>query len=78
MTRMPTFVVFWTLLAHFGPIPSRPPQQSHKKSLKPEIANRFDRIGTRHIIKKNAHQDQIFALFFVLFWLKNLVFSSFR
>ena len=66
---MPTFVVFRTLLAHFGPIPGRPPHQSQKKSLRPQNSRCPDRIGTRHIIKKNTHQDQIFAFFWSFSWL---------
>ena len=73
---MPTFVVFWTLLAHFGPIPSRPPQQSQKKSPKPQNSGCFDRIGTRLVIKKNTHQDQSFAFFGSFFWLKIWLFFS--
>ena len=56
-----------TMLTHFGPIPGRAPQQSQNKSLKPPNSGCFDRIGTRHVIKKNTHQDQNFA-FFGPFW----------
>ena len=73
---MTTFVVFWTMLAHFGPIPGRPPQQSQNKSLKPQNSGCFDRIGTRHVIKKYTHQDQIFAFFWSFFGLKNCHFCS--
>ena len=76
MTKIATFVMFWTMLAHFGPIPGLPPQQSQNKSLKPPNSGCFDRIGTRHVIKKNTLQDQNFVFFLVLFWAQTLSFFS--
>ena len=75
MTRMPTFVVFWLFWPISGP-PADPPQQSQKKSLKPQNSRCFDRIGTRLVIKKNTHQDQIFAFLGSCFLVKIWLFFS--
>ena len=66
MTGRSAFVVFWTHVAYFGLIPSRPPPPPpiRKGIIKTETAYRFDRIGTRPIFKKIMHQDQIVVFFY--------------
>ena len=62
----------------FGPFRANPrptPHQSQNKSLSPRISRCSDRIGPRHIIKRNTHQDQIVAFFGSFFWLKFLFFN---
>ena len=63
------------MLAHFGPIPGRPPQRSQNRSPKPQNSGSLGRIGTAHIIEKNTHQDQIF-FFLTIFMLKIALFSG--
>ena len=53
-------VVFWTILARSGPMPR--PTPSRRTNIRawnlPKPERQF-RIGTRHFLKKNIHQDQI-------------------